>query len=105
MCSGEFLFLAICQRPINHCYDGKFEKVGIEIEMAKTSQVINKFSLKVAQDHATYLPGLVCKYVFGLTPLIFRYFLDLLLGILDYPHWVDQPVAPSHTMRHVLTFL
>ena len=28
----------------------------------KTSQVINKFSLKVAQKHATYKPGLVCKY-------------------------------------------
>ena len=38
----------------------------------RTSLVINKFSSKVAQDHATYLPGLVCKYVFGLTPLIFR---------------------------------
>ena len=27
-----------------------------------TSQVINKFSFKVAQKHATYKPGLVCKY-------------------------------------------
>ena len=40
--------------------------------IAKTSQVINKFSLKLAQPHATYLPGLVWKYIFGLTPLIFR---------------------------------
>ena len=30
--------------------------------MPKTSQVINKFSLGVAQKHATYKPGLVCKY-------------------------------------------
>ena len=30
--------------------------------LTKTSQVINKFSLKVAQKHATYKPGLVCKY-------------------------------------------
>ena len=38
----------------------------------RTSLVINKFSSKGVQDHATYLPGWVCKYVFGLTPLIFR---------------------------------
>ena len=31
-------------------------------QLTKTSQVINKFSLKVAQKHATYKPGLVCKY-------------------------------------------
>ena len=33
-----------------------------QCNVAKTSQVINKFSLKVAQKHATYKPGLVCKY-------------------------------------------
>ena len=34
--------------------------------------VINKFYSKGVQDHATYLPGWVCKYVLGLTPLIFK---------------------------------
>ena len=29
--------------------------------------------------------------------------LDYPLGILDYPHWVDQSEAASHTMRHVLS--
>ena len=29
--------------------------------------------------------------------------LDYPLGILDYPHWVDQSEAASHTIRHVLS--
>ena len=41
-------------------------------KMARTPLVINKFSLKGVQDHATYLPGWVCKYIFGLSPPIFR---------------------------------
>ena len=59
--------------------------------------------LKKMTHHQTSHPGWVCKYVFGLTPLIFRIFLDWPLGILDYPHWVDQSEAAFHTMRHVLS--
>ena len=29
--------------------------------------------------------------------------LDYPLGIFDYPHWVDQSEAASHTIRHVLS--
>ena len=57
----------ICLHWVEHLWylitDGS-----IAMSMTKTSQVINKFFSKVAQDHATYLPGLVCKYVFGLHP-------------------------------------
>ena len=44
------------------CLSVYIDRISVKKALPKTSQVINKFSLKVAQKHATYKPGLVGKY-------------------------------------------
>ena len=47
-----------------------------DVRFHKDTEGYQQYFMKRGAIHLTYLPGLVCKYVFGLTPLIFRYFLD-----------------------------